>query len=215
VRPGCEFVREPGAEPIGEWHLDRHPAPGKHHRRRYARQGSAGSTPVGDPGRIPVAVGRPGPTRRRRPVTAGPRTRWSGQVRPPGRSEGPRSVLMRAAEGRGMPPGGRDNGRSTAGCRSRAAAPQARPFPTLSAAGEAGQREPVCLCRVRCGRGQCGQSCRWGWRCGRNRERPVMAGSGSTHFGASLWSVVGALKRGIAAKDNSAARPWAGPACGA
>ena len=42
-----------------------------------------------------------------------------------------------------------------------------------------------------------------------------MPGSGSTHVGASLWSVVSALKRGIAAKDSSAARPWARPACGA
>jgi hypothetical protein len=42
-----------------------------------------------------------------------------------------------------------------------------------------------------------------------------MPGSGSTHVGASLWSVVGALKHGVAAKDSSAARPWAGPACGA
>jgi hypothetical protein len=42
-----------------------------------------------------------------------------------------------------------------------------------------------------------------------------MPGSGSTHVGASLWSVVGALKRGIAAKDSSAARSCARPACGA
>jgi hypothetical protein len=53
-----------------------------------------------------------------------------------GRQAGPKdraASLTRAAEGRGMQPGGRDNGRYTAGCRSRAAAPQARPFPTLSA----------------------------------------------------------------------------------
>jgi hypothetical protein len=34
-----------------------------------------------------------------------------------------------------------------------------------------------------------------------------MPGSGSTHVGASLWSVVGALKRGIAAKDKQCGSP--------
>jgi hypothetical protein len=59
-----------------------------------------------------------------------------------GRSEGPRSALEAAAVGRGMWPGGRDNGRSAAGCRVPAAAPQARPFhPWVSCPGGAGQRD--------------------------------------------------------------------------
>jgi hypothetical protein len=88
------------------------------------------------------------PPRPGRPVVGGPTGTAVGSRTAVGRSEGPYAPLTHAAGRRGMWPGGRGNGRSAAGCRGPAAAPQARPFPADAAvsAERVRHRSAVVLC---------------------------------------------------------------------
>ena len=130
---GREVGSKPGGEPCCEWsprHCQRQrrsaaPPAGPHSAivqsaqpKRAIPAESAWSRPGGRV--LPAGGGR-----YHRPTGAAVGSRAAA-----GRSEGPRSVLEAAAGRRGMWPGGRDNGRSAAGCRGPAAAPEARPFPS-------------------------------------------------------------------------------------